>query len=159
MSHRCKFLGRGVEATPLLAVSDQEPEATPASELRIWLKVHIVERLTRHETRGDFGEVLLQIEREAEEEGPAGVADLKALQFKYQLINALIQQRRLCGWTQKQLAERAGIGQAEVSKIERERKSPTIDTYARLATALGIAPGWPVAKSPGRRQARRAVPV
>jgi ribosome-binding protein aMBF1 (putative translation factor) len=134
-------------------------EAAPASELTIWLKVHIVGRMTRSATRGNFDDLLLHIEREAEEEGPAGVADLRALQFKYQLINVLIQQRRLCGWTQKQLAERAGIGQAEVSKIERGRKSPTIDTYARLATALGIAPGWPVAKSPGRRQTRRALPI
>jgi DNA-binding XRE family transcriptional regulator len=115
--------------------------------------------MARSATRGDFGDLLLHIEREAEEEGPAAVADLRALQFKYQLINALIQQRRLCGLTQRQLAERAGIGQAEVSKIERGRKSPTIDTYARLATALGIEPGRPAAKSPRRRQTRRAVPV
>jgi len=98
------------------------------------------------ETRDGFSDLLLQIEREAEEEGPAGIADLKALQFKYQLINALILQRRVCGWTQNQLAERAGIGQAEVSKIERGRKSPTIDTYARLAAALGLEPTAPLAK-------------
>jgi len=109
--------------------------------------------------RDDFGDLLLQIEREAEEEGSAGVADLRALQFKYQLINTLIQQRRICGWTQKQLAERAGIGQAEISKIERGRKSPTIDTYARLATALGIEPDRPLAKSLGRPKVRRVVPV
>jgi DNA-binding XRE family transcriptional regulator len=108
--------------------------------------------MKRGETRDDFGDLLLRIEREAEEEGPAGIADLRALQFKYQLINALIQQRRLCGWTQKQLAERAGIGQAEVSKIERGRKSPTIDTYARLATALGIEPAWPPTEIPRRPQ-------
>jgi ribosome-binding protein aMBF1 (putative translation factor) len=110
--------------------------------------------MKRGEARDDFSDLLLQIEREAEEEGPAGIADLKALQFKYQLINALIQQRRVCGWTQKQLAERAGIGQAEVSKIERGRKSPTIDTYARLAAALGIEPGWPIAKTHRRSQSR-----
>jgi hypothetical protein len=43
--------------------------------------------MKRSETRGDFDDLLLDIEREAEEEGPAGVADLRALQFKYQLIN------------------------------------------------------------------------
>jgi ribosome-binding protein aMBF1 (putative translation factor) len=115
--------------------------------------------MKRRETPRDFSDLLLQIEREAEEEGPAGVADLRALQFKYRLINALIQQRRVHGWTQKQLAERAGIGQAEVSKIERGRKSPTIDTYARLATALGMESAWPIAKSPRGRQSARAVPV
>ncbi len=103
----------------------------------------------------DFGDLLLHIEREAEEEGPAGIADLRALQFKYHLINTLIRQRRMCGWTQQQLAERAGIGQAEISKIERGRTSPTIDTYARLATALGLEPLWRRAKPPRRSQARR----
>jgi len=106
--------------------------------------------MKRGETRDDFSDLLLQIEREAEEEGPTGVADLKALQFKYQLIDALIQQRRVYGWTQEQLAERAGIGQAEVSKIERGRKSPTIDTYARLAAALGLEPTGPLAQMPPR---------
>jgi ribosome-binding protein aMBF1 (putative translation factor) len=115
--------------------------------------------MKRREAPDDFSDLLLHIEREAEEEGPAGIADLRALQFKYGLINALIQQRGLRGWTQKQLAERAGIGQAEVSKIERGRKSPTIDTYARLATALGIYSAWPIAKSPRRPQSARAVPV
>jgi ribosome-binding protein aMBF1 (putative translation factor) len=111
------------------------------------------------ETGGDFGDLLLDIDREAEEEGPAGIADLRALQFKYQLINALIQQRRTRGWTQQQLAERAGIGQAEVSKIERGRKSPTIDTYARLAGALGIEPDWLIAKPRRPSQRPRAVAI
>ncbi len=41
-------------------------------------------------------------------------------------------------WTQKDLAARSGIGQGEISKIERGRKSPTLDTYSRLATALEL---------------------
>jgi DNA-binding XRE family transcriptional regulator len=110
-------------------------------------------------TRDDFSDLLLRIEHEAEEEGPAGVADLRALQFKYQLINALIQQRRVRGLTQQQLADLAGIDQADVSKIERGRKSPTIDTYARLASALGMEPGLPLDKPLRRSPARRVVAV
>lgn len=124
-------------------------EATPAG-LTIWLKRHILLDMKTSEAPDDFGDLLLHIEREAEEEGPTGIADLRALQFKYHLINALIQERRRCRWTQKQLAERAGIGQAEVSKIERGRKSPTLDTYARLATALGMDPGGPLGQSSRR---------
>ncbi len=88
----------------------------------------------------DFDELLLRIDREAKEEGPTGLADLRALQLKYSMINSLIQQRRRLHWTQEQLAERSGIGQAEISKIERGRKSPTLDTYARLAFALELGP-------------------
>jgi DNA-binding XRE family transcriptional regulator len=115
--------------------------------------------MKRSETRGDFDDLLLDIEREAEEEGPAGVADLRALQFKYQLINTLIQQRRERGLTQQQLADLAGIDQADVSKIERGRKSPTIDTYARLASALCMEPGLPIAAPPRRAPNRSAVAV
>jgi len=101
-------------------------------------------------TSGDFEELLGQIEREAKEDGPAGIADLRALQFKYQMINELILRRRELRWTQQQLAEHSGIAQAAISKIERGRKSPTIDTYARLLTALELNPTW------ARRSAERA---
>jgi transcriptional regulator with XRE-family HTH domain len=56
------------------------------------------------------------------------------------LVNQILERRRDLHWTQKQLAEKAGIGQAVISRIERGRLSPTIDTYARLATALGLTP-------------------
>jgi DNA-binding XRE family transcriptional regulator len=86
----------------------------------------------------DFEALLAQIEREAKEEGPEAVAELHALQVKYRMLNQIIQSRRALHLTQKELAEKAGLGQAEVSKIERGRKSPTLDTYSRLAAALGL---------------------
>jgi DNA-binding XRE family transcriptional regulator len=110
--------------------------------------------MKRGEIRDDFSALLARIEHEAAAEGPSGVADLRALQCKYQLINALIQQRRARGWTQQELARQAGIGQAEVSKIERGRKSPTIDTYARLAGVLGLEPSALLPKA-----TRRAVSI
>jgi transcriptional regulator with XRE-family HTH domain len=99
---------------------------------------------------GEFDELIQRIDAEAQEEGPSGVAHLRALQFKYRMINLLLQERRQLGWTQEQLAERSGIGQTEISKIERGRKSPTLDTYARLAAALGMEPIVP-SRSPARR--------
>jgi len=50
----------------------------------------------REKKRGgnDFGDLLLRIERDAEWEAPISIADLSARLFKYQLINALNQQRR-----------------------------------------------------------------
>jgi DNA-binding XRE family transcriptional regulator len=100
----------------------------------------------------DFEALLERIDREAKEEGPRGVAELQALRLKYRMLNQLIEGRRALRLTQKELAEKAGLGQAEVSKIERGRKSPTLDTYSRLAAALGLS-----VPSLARRRPRRKV--
>jgi len=100
----------------------------------------------------DFDAVLEQIDREAKAEGPQAVAELHALQVKYRMINQIIQARRALRLTQKDLAEKAGLGQAEVSKIERGRKSPTLDTYSRLAAALDLE----VPRLARRRHPRKA---
>lgn len=86
----------------------------------------------------DFELLLADIDADAVAEGPAAMQDLRALQVKYRLINLLIERRHALHWTQKQLAVRSGIGQAEISKIERGRKSPTLDTYTRLVMALDL---------------------
>ena len=102
----------------------------------------------------DFEQLLQQIDREAREQGPHAVAQLKALQVKYRMLNQLIEGRRALHLTQKDLAEKAGLGQAEVSKIEHGRKSPTLDTYSRLAAALGLeVPRLTRARSTHRRRA------
>lgn len=49
--------------------------------------------------------------------------------------------RDAAGLTQDELAARSGVAQATISSLERgTRTNPTIDTVARLAEALGIAP-------------------
>jgi DNA-binding XRE family transcriptional regulator len=100
----------------------------------------------------DFDALLEQIDREAKAEGPQAVAELHALQVKYRMLNQIIQARRALKLTQKDLAKMAGLGQAEVSKIERGRKSPTLDTYSRLVAALGLE----VPRLSGRRHRRKA---
>lgn len=56
------------------------------------------------------------------------------------------------GWTQQQLAEAAGIAQADISRIERGLTNPTIRTVERLFGVLG--PGAP-APTPVRTSHRR----
>jgi DNA-binding XRE family transcriptional regulator len=75
-----------------------------------------------------WDELCAEIETEAEAEGPAAVYDLRAKEVKYSLISSLIAGRRDLHLTQAQLAARAGVAQEEISRIERGRKSPTIDT-------------------------------
>jgi transcriptional regulator with XRE-family HTH domain len=45
--------------------------------------------------------------------------------------------RRRHGWTQAQLADRAGTSQAAISRIERNLVSPSISTLGRLLDLMG----------------------
>jgi len=49
--------------------------------------------------------------------------------------------RRGHGWTQEQLAERAGLSYKFVGEIERGSGNPTLGTLVRLAQALGVETG------------------
>lgn len=46
--------------------------------------------------------------------------------------------RQDAGLTQAQLAERAGVSQPQIAKLERPRANPTIDTLEKVARALGM---------------------
>jgi transcriptional regulator with XRE-family HTH domain len=48
--------------------------------------------------------------------------------------------RKQKGLSQEELAFQAGINRNYVGQIEREEKSPTVDTIEKLASALGITP-------------------
>lgn len=50
--------------------------------------------------------------------------------------------RKQRGWSQTELASKAGVGQTTVSSVERpEDKSPTLETLEQLAQAFGV-PAW-----------------
>lgn len=85
-----------------------------------------------------FDEFYREVEAEAEAEGPAAVIDLRAKELKYALVNSLLTRRRQLHWTQGALAAKSGVAQEEISRIERGRKSPNMDTFARLAAALDL---------------------
>lgn len=50
--------------------------------------------------------------------------------------------RRIAGLTQEQLAERAGVDSALISRLERggARRRPSYEAIVRIARALNIAP-------------------
>ena len=56
---------------------------------------------------------------------------------EFQAILALYETRTDLGITQKELAERSGIRQSNISRIERGTCSPTIHTLSELAYAMG----------------------
>lgn len=70
-------------------------------------------------------------------EDPAFAAEYEAQRPEYEAIRAVIAARLACNMTQKELAEKTGIRQSNISRIESGFASPTIDTLARIAAGLG----------------------
>lgn len=70
-------------------------------------------------------------------EDPTFAAEYEAQRPEYEAIRAVIAARLACNMTQKELAEKTGIRQSNISRIENGSASPTIDTLARIATGLG----------------------
>lgn len=70
-------------------------------------------------------------------EDPAFAAEYEAQRPEYEAIRAVIAARLACNMTQKELAEKTGIRQSNISRIESGSASPTIDTLARIAAGLG----------------------
>lgn len=61
-----------------------------------------------------------------------------ALDTEFSFIQAMIDARRETGMTQKQLAEKTGISQSDISKFESGSGNPSIKTLRRLAAGLGM---------------------
>ena len=70
-------------------------------------------------------------------EDPTFAAEYEAQRPEYEAIRAVISARLACNMTQKELAEKTGIRQSNISRIENGSASPTIDTLARIAAGLG----------------------
>jgi ribosome-binding protein aMBF1 (putative translation factor) len=61
-----------------------------------------------------------------------------ALEWKYQLINALIAERNKKGYSQTILAEKIGTKQSAIARFESGRYNPTVDFIQKLSSALGL---------------------
>ncbi|MCD8241368.1 MAG: helix-turn-helix domain-containing protein [Lachnospiraceae bacterium] len=65
-------------------------------------------------------------------------AEYDALEPEFSFMQAMIDARRETGITQKQLAEKTGISQSDISKFESGGGNPSIKTLRRLAAGLGM---------------------
>ena len=60
------------------------------------------------------------------------------LEPEFQLIKAMLQGREEQNLSQRQLADRTGVTQSDISKIESGEANPTLETLKKLAKGLGM---------------------
>ena len=77
-----------------------------------------------------------KVEREAKTEGPAAVAELRALRERFRLARRFAEPRPKRKWTRQKLAEKTGLDPSEISNIESGQANPTYRTLPRLSAAL-----------------------
>ena len=59
--------------------------------------------------------------------------EYEALQPEHAIIQAIIDARTTSGLTQKELSERTGIAQGDISKLENGNANPSVRTLQRLS--------------------------
>jgi ribosome-binding protein aMBF1 (putative translation factor) len=59
------------------------------------------------------------------------------LEPRFAVVRQLIELREKHGWSQRDLAERAGMKQPQLARLETGQVEPKLDTLQRLAKAMG----------------------
>ena len=81
----------------------------------------------------------LQKLKEEQMKDPAFVQEYNDIQPEMDVIRAIVNARTSQNITQKELAERTGINQADISKLENGTRNPSINLLKRLADGMGMA--------------------
>ncbi len=68
---------------------------------------------------------------------PQQLEKLEQFRDHYGIANQLIELRKEEGLSQSALAQKSGIAQSEISRIERGVLNPTVNTLSSLARSLG----------------------
>lgn len=61
------------------------------------------------------------------------------MQPEFDIIRAIVNARTSRNLTQKELAKRTGINQADISKLENGTRNPTVNLLKRLAEGMDMA--------------------
>ena len=69
---------------------------------------------------------------------PAFAQAYEEIQPEMNVIRAMIEARTSQNLTQKQLAEKTGIAQTEISRLENGTRNPSIKLLQRLAEGMGM---------------------
>ena len=88
--------------------------------------------------------------RETRIHRPEAAAAYEQARLRYELAEAIRARREELGWSQRQLAERAGMTQPGVARFEAGGTTPTLPLLERLASALGLT--LTISLTPGGRR-------
>ena len=75
--------------------------------------------------------------KETQMKNPEFAKEYESIQPEMDVIRAIIEARTSQNITQKELAERTGINQADISKLENGTRNPS-DLLKRLADGMGM---------------------
>lgn len=71
-------------------------------------------------------------------QNPEFKKEYEVLQPEYDMMQAVIDARKESKLTQKQLAEKTGIHQSDISKLENGNSNPTIANLKKLADGMNM---------------------
>ena len=71
-------------------------------------------------------------------ENPEVREEYEVLEPEFNIIQAMIDARKEQNLTQKELSERTGITQADISRIENGTRNPSLEMLKRLAKGMGM---------------------
>ena len=71
-------------------------------------------------------------------QNPEVKAEYDALQSEYDIIQVIIDARVQQNMTQKDLSDKTGITQADISRIENGTRNPSLSMVKKLAQGLGM---------------------
>ena len=69
---------------------------------------------------------------------PVFAEEYDSIQPEMDVIRAIVEARTSQNLTQKELAERTGIHQADISKLENGTRNPSVNLLKRLADGMGM---------------------
>lgn len=71
-------------------------------------------------------------------QNPEFKKEYDSLEPEFAIIQAMIEGRKASGITQKELSERTGITQADISKLENGNANPSLRTLSKIAAGLDM---------------------
>ena len=74
---------------------------------------------------------------EKEMKDPEFKKEFDELDGEFQLVRALTEARKEAGMTQQQLAEKSGVHQVNISRIENGTGNPSVVTLQKVAMGMG----------------------
>lgn len=69
---------------------------------------------------------------------PDFVREYEAIEPEMEVIRAIVEARTSQNMTQKELAEKIGMNQADISKLENGTRNPSVNLLKKLAEGMGM---------------------